>query len=355
MSSLEFKTDQLPAMAEAARAALGPQTQQGGALTDEQIDIIAESVDCSSCEYCNQRLYAFTRAIADHLSAQQAGTVEPRLPHDVKVGHTTFRKGVTLSTFVGAAQRWHRAAYPYGYTLTDEQKAENLRLLQACATPKVNEPSLTERCDAMIEKLEAQIAGTACKHCASNDQTTFVFECSGCKARHAAIIAAENAEIESECDLPPFGWRCTRGKGHEGPCAAVECPEDIAGVERGMQRYREGCARQDAALSAVQDVGPLYSTRLNAKRYLHVRKHGIPFSRDVTYTDAQTDWLVDKAMGLPVGEFPAAGQEDAEAMRMLWDDQPLEEKEHYRRVVREAQSPASGATGKAGEQAEGEA
>lgn len=24
------------------------------------------------------------------------------------------------------------------------------------------------------------------------------------------------------CDVPPIGWRCTRGKGHAGPCAAVE-------------------------------------------------------------------------------------------------------------------------------------
>ena len=24
-----------------------------------------------------------------------------------------------------------------------------------------------------------------------------------------------------ECTKPPFGWRCTRGPGHPGPCAAV--------------------------------------------------------------------------------------------------------------------------------------
>lgn len=44
---------------------------------------------------------------------------------------------------------------------------------------------------------------------------------------------------EPECDIPPFGWRCTRGIGHSGPCAAVECPEDAALVERGMARLRE--------------------------------------------------------------------------------------------------------------------
>lgn len=46
-------------------------------------------------------------------------------------------------------------------------------------------------------------------------------------------------EMENECDIPPLGWRCTRGKGHAGPCAAVECPEDTELVERGMSRLRE--------------------------------------------------------------------------------------------------------------------
>jgi hypothetical protein len=52
------------------------------------------------------------------------------LPCDVKVGHTTFRKGVKLGTFVTAAQHWHREAFPEGYELTDEQKAANLARLQ---------------------------------------------------------------------------------------------------------------------------------------------------------------------------------------------------------------------------------
>jgi hypothetical protein len=41
------------------------------------------------------------------------------------------------------------------------------------------------------------------------------------------------------CDVPPLGWRCTRAKGHEGPCAAVECPEDIEFVAKGMERLRD--------------------------------------------------------------------------------------------------------------------
>ena len=46
-------------------------------------------------------------------------------------------------------------------------------------------------------------------------------------------------EMDDECDVPPFGWRCTRGKNHEGPCAAIACPEDIEFVESAMKRLRE--------------------------------------------------------------------------------------------------------------------
>jgi hypothetical protein len=43
---------------------------------------------------------------------------------------------------------------------------------------------------------------------------------------HCASILIE--EADNECDIPPLGWRCTRAKGHTGPCAAVECQEDVA-------------------------------------------------------------------------------------------------------------------------------
>jgi hypothetical protein len=29
------------------------------------------------------------------------------------------------------------------------------------------------------------------------------------------------SEVIRECDIPPCGWRCTRARGHDGPCAAV--------------------------------------------------------------------------------------------------------------------------------------
>lgn len=63
--------------------------------------------------------------------AAQAAVGEATLPHDITVGGATFRKGVKLSTFVLAAQGWHREAHPKFYTLTDEQKADNLASLIA--------------------------------------------------------------------------------------------------------------------------------------------------------------------------------------------------------------------------------
>lgn len=60
--------------------------------------------------------------------AQQDPT-EHKLPYDVTVGAVTFRSGVSLETFVNAAKRWHRAAYPQSYELTQEQKDANFSKL----------------------------------------------------------------------------------------------------------------------------------------------------------------------------------------------------------------------------------
>lgn len=38
----------------------------------------------------------------------------------------------------------------------------------------------------------------------------------------AQVIAAIKRIEAGGCVRPPFGWRCTRSNGHEGPCAAVE-------------------------------------------------------------------------------------------------------------------------------------
>lgn len=41
-----------------------------------------------------------------------------------------------------------------------------------------------------------------------------------------ALAAAIVEEKERACTIPPQGWICTRGKGHEGPCAAVPMSKD---------------------------------------------------------------------------------------------------------------------------------
>ena len=64
-----------------------------------------------------------------------------------------------------------------------------------------------------------------------------------------AIIEDVN-DHDRECEIPPVGWRCTRRKGHSGPCAAVPSPEDLALVERGMNRLREATGGQSSGLFA---------------------------------------------------------------------------------------------------------
>lgn len=54
----------------------------------------------------------------------------------------------------------------------------------------------------------------------------------------AAPAAPDHSATVPECMVPPLGWRCTRGAGHAGPCAAVEYPDDVRLVEKGMQRLR---------------------------------------------------------------------------------------------------------------------
>lgn len=31
---------------------------------------------------------------------------------------------------------------------------------------------------------------------------------------------------DGPCTVPPDGWRCTRGNGHDGPCAAIPISQD---------------------------------------------------------------------------------------------------------------------------------
>lgn len=58
--------------------------------------------------------------------------------------------------------------------------------------------------------------------------------------REAFLAGYEAAQADAKvCHLPPHGWRCTRTANHDGPCAAVESPEDIELVASAMKRLRE--------------------------------------------------------------------------------------------------------------------
>lgn len=66
-------------------------------------------------------------------AADAADPLDIPLPCAVTVGHIPFRQGVSLATFVLAARRWHREAFPEAYELTEEQRALNLANWQALA------------------------------------------------------------------------------------------------------------------------------------------------------------------------------------------------------------------------------
>lgn len=42
----------------------------------------------------------------------------------------------------------------------------------------------------------------------------------GLPHKHSELIAKASREAGPPCELPPPGWRCTRRRGHDGPCAA---------------------------------------------------------------------------------------------------------------------------------------
>ena len=130
---------ELYAAHDAARAVLAASAP---ALQAGQGDPVAQvsEIDGKKCVtfYSYKALHEtplWTKLYASPTHERAAPAPEPVLPYDVTVGGGTFRKGVKLSTFVLAAQDWHRAANPKFYTLTGEEKAENLRRLQDCATP----------------------------------------------------------------------------------------------------------------------------------------------------------------------------------------------------------------------------
>ncbi len=91
------------------------------------------------------------------------------------------------------------------------------------------------------------LVATHCTTIGKPDPGTFEQKRAAWDAARAVLAGEPGAKDEQECDIPPFGWRCTRPAGHSGPCAAVEAPEDVSLVERGMARYRAGVVAQTQA------------------------------------------------------------------------------------------------------------
>lgn len=53
--------------------------------------------------------------------------------------------------------------------------------------------------------------------------------------------------MSDQCDRPPEGWRCTRAKGHDGPCAAVP-------VTREHGEDKPDMTSLDAAISIANEI-----------------------------------------------------------------------------------------------------
>ena len=96
--------------------------------------------------------------------------------------------------------------------MTDEWMEEFGRLLQSleCAAVKRGSIYGNEEYDAARAELMAHVEtmrneGDAGVHFTGHN-----------------MLAAAQQPVGDQCDVPPIGWRCTRAKGHDGPCAAVE-------------------------------------------------------------------------------------------------------------------------------------
>lgn len=63
---------------------------------------------------------------------------------------------------------------------------------------------------------------------------------------------------DEPCTKPPAGWRCTRGAGHDGPCAAVHESMDDGAAQLRFDRVRAAAEKavRDWAAYSRQPDGP---------------------------------------------------------------------------------------------------
>lgn len=216
-------------------------------MTKDQIIALAEthgSKEHLGLSFSFDQLEEFAAALAAAKAHPEAAQAEPApspdstqvpteaLPYDVTIGGNTFRKGVSLSTFVKAAQSWHRAAYPDGYTLTEEQKAANLARLQSVGVAQPVGSALT---DEQIERHKLR-AGD----CPPNSEVLLVSGVKRLQAKNLSTPPAERAQgepVAQPCiyaDLCNIEGTCTNGCQNRAahPQGANEPAEDAAHAKR---------------------------------------------------------------------------------------------------------------------------
>lgn len=105
--------------------------------------------------------------------------------------------------------------------------------------------------------------------------------------------------VRAECQLPPPGWRCTRGFHADGPCAAVP---DARPKEPTWERGESDC-------SHGAEEGVLHGAA-SAARYLYdVMDPSRAWDPEVGLArDALGSWLSRIPGGRPLGEAPARGE-----------------------------------------------
>jgi len=65
-----------------------------------------------------------------------------------------------------------------------------------------------------------------------------------------------------QCNVPPKGWICQRGKGHAGPCAANPLPDGMTEGQYWYSRWWDAVADDEAAQAIATLTAELQELRL---------------------------------------------------------------------------------------------
>lgn len=73
-------------------------------------------------------------------------------------------------------------------------------------------------------------------------------------ARMRKLLAEnEDGDPRVRCPLPPAGWWCSRGAGHDGPCAARLIPASGVPTNLSVGRICPDCGRTSGLYQAAED------------------------------------------------------------------------------------------------------